>query len=100
LVLDYRGGDATLVSAGSAVANDLYHGEAWSIDLKNLDDATLADLTLQVSAWDNAISGVTPPTGSTPGLAGSTWSPVRETTWNTTPTTSTSAPTGKKGGGK
>ncbi|MFI1092694.1 beta-galactosidase [Streptomyces sp. NPDC020917] len=81
VVLDYRGGDATLLAGGTAVSNDLYHGETWTIDLKNLDRSALADLTLQVSAWDSAITGVTPPAGPTPNLAGWTWNPVREAAW-------------------
>ncbi|MFI6864817.1 hypothetical protein ACIBKZ_33900 [Streptomyces sp. NPDC050421] len=48
LVLDYRGGVANLVGAGATLTNDLYHGEPWTVDLKNLDDAARADLLLQV----------------------------------------------------
>lgn len=81
LVLDYRGGEATLIGAGTPITNDLYHGETWTIDLKYLDDAARADLILQVSAWDAAIHGVTPPSGTTPGLTASTWNPQREATW-------------------
>lgn len=82
LELDYRGGDATLLSGGTAIADDLYHGETWSLDLMDLDDTALADLTLQVTAWDGTIEGVTPPAGSTPALAGSTWTPLREAGWS------------------
>ncbi len=81
LVLDYRGGEATLIGAGTPITNDLYHGETWTIDLKYLDTAARADLVLQVSAWDAAISGVTPPAGTTPDLPGWTWSPQWEVTW-------------------
>ncbi|MFI7363992.1 beta-galactosidase [Streptomyces sp. NPDC050149] len=82
LVLDYRGGEATLIGAGSTITNDLYHGEAWTIDLKNLDEAARADLILEVSAWDDAINGVTPPSGAVPGLPAWTWNPQREAVWH------------------
>ncbi len=81
LVLDYRGGDATLLGAGTPITNDLYHGETWTIDLNNLDAPSLANLVLQVSAWDSSIHGTTPPSGTTPGLAGWTWNPLREAVW-------------------
>ncbi|MFE2559967.1 beta-galactosidase [Streptomyces sp. NPDC059352] len=84
IVLDYRGGEATLTGAGKTITNDLYHGERWAIDLKHLDAAARADLVLEVSAWDNGIRGVTPPAGPTPSLAGSQWVPMREAAWNGT----------------
>ncbi|MCX5394436.1 beta-galactosidase [Streptomyces sp. NBC_00094] len=81
LVLDYRGGDATLIGAGTPLTNDLYHGETWSIDLRYLDDAARADLVLEVSAWDDAIRGVARPSGTVPGLPSWTWEPQREAAW-------------------
>lgn len=81
LVLNYRGGDATLLGAGTAITNDLYHGEAWTIDLNNLDAPSLADLVVQVSAWDSSIHGVNQPSGTTPDLPSWTWNPLRDAVW-------------------
>ncbi|MCX5208323.1 beta-galactosidase [Kitasatospora sp. NBC_00240] len=82
LVLDYRGGDAKLIGAGTTITNDLYHGEAWTIDLKSLTDAARADLLVEVSAWNTAIHGVPRPADPTPALTGWTWNPMREAAWN------------------
>ncbi|MFE4367779.1 beta-galactosidase [Streptomyces sp. NPDC056835] len=82
LVLDYRGGEATLTGAGTKITNDLYHGEAWSIDLKNLDEAARTDLILEVSAWDDSIRGIPRPSGTIPGLPSWTWHPQHEVTWH------------------
>ncbi|MFJ4902125.1 beta-galactosidase [Streptomyces sp. NPDC088727] len=81
LVLDYRGGEATLAGAGSRITNDLYHGESWTIDLKDLDEAARADLILEVSDWDDAIQGVPRPSGTVPGLPSWMWKPQHEVTW-------------------
>jgi hypothetical protein len=80
-VLDCRGGEATLIGAGTRLTNNLYHGETWTIDLKNLDEAARADLILEVSAWDDAIQGVPRPSGTIPGLPSWTWKPQHEVTW-------------------
>ena len=81
LVLDYRGGAATLVGAGTTITNDLYHGEPWTIDLKNLDETARAGLVVQVSAWDDTIHGVTRPSGTMPDLPSWTWHPLRDAVW-------------------
>ncbi|MFI6650433.1 beta-galactosidase [Streptomyces sp. NPDC050529] len=81
LVLDYRGGEATLTGAGTKITNDLYHGDTWTIDLKRIDEAARADLILEVSAWDDAIQGVPRPSGTLPGLPSWTWKPQHEATW-------------------
>ena len=85
LVLDYRGGDATLVGAGTEISNDLYHGESWTIDLNNLDAPSRADLVLQVSAWDSAIEGIPQPTGPMPDLPSWSWNPRRDAVWGQDP---------------
>lgn len=81
LVLDYSGGEATLVGAGTVISNDLYHGEPWTIELKRLDTAARADLVLKVSDWDDSIRGVPKPSGVMPDLTGWTWQPLRDAVW-------------------
>ena len=81
LVLGYQGGDATLVGAGTQITNDLYHGEAWTIDLNTLDAASRADLVLQVSPWDSGIQGIAQPSGPMPDLPSWSWNPLRDAVW-------------------
>ncbi|MFJ4685528.1 beta-galactosidase [Streptomyces sp. NPDC088789] len=81
LVFQYRGGDATLRSAGTPLTNDLYHGEPWTIDLLHFGAETRADLVLQVSAWDDAIHGIPRPTDAMPALAEWAFKPLREAAW-------------------
>ncbi len=81
LILDYRGGEATLTGAGTRITNDLYHGETWTIGLKNLTDTDRADLLVDVAAWDDAIDGIARPSGTLPSLPGWTWNPMREAVW-------------------
>ncbi|MFJ5115714.1 hypothetical protein ACIQAD_34250 [Streptomyces sp. NPDC088551] len=70
-----------MTGAGRKITNDLYHGETWTIDLKNLTDTDRADLLVDVAAWDDAIDGIARPSGTLPSLPGWTWNPMREVVW-------------------
>ncbi len=82
LVLDYKGGQASLLGAGTIVTNDLYHGESWTIDLARLDAPARADLVVRIDGWDNGITGVEKPAGNMPALPGWTWQPIRDVEWS------------------
>ncbi|WP_026556612.1 beta-galactosidase [Arthrobacter sp. 35W] len=81
IVLDYRGGSAFLIGAGTTITNDFYHGERWTVDLNRLDAGARADLVVQIDGWDNGISGVDKPAGAMPALPGWDWQPIREAEW-------------------
>lgn len=77
--IGYLGGEATLLSEGKAISNDLWHDESWSLDLKYFGGRPL---TVRISDWTKGIAGVTKPSGPMPVVTGVDWKPSRDVSWS------------------
>lgn len=70
LTIDYVGASAALLVDGTKVTEDLFHGEAWTIDLVHAGATWPGELILHVEAWDDGIRGVEPPVDALPAVRG------------------------------
>lgn len=70
LTIDYVGASAALLVDGAVVTEDLFHGEAWTIDLVHARATWLGELILQVEPWDDGIRGVERRADTSPAVRG------------------------------
>lgn len=82
LIVDYVGASASLRADDEIIAEDLFHGEPWVIDLAHVVKRHPGRLMLHIEPWDDGIRGVERPDGPD-GLRRGDFRPLVRVGWET-----------------